>query len=677
MFTQHIPRAAIPAGKSTHSPLTRAGAALGALALGAGIMLVAPVAANAEDVASSYAEGQFLSGTLLGTDLANIVALGSAEARNNGTQDKQTSKDALHASVIQTIDVNAPNGVQVPLDDFIDAGAVNQYAEADRNGVSFGASGAIGDDGVIGAGAVGSGAAGDLDLDLGSQLSGSFDSVLTDLTLSLDAVAAQARGDLNVASGDYRLDGATLVFTSPAIGDLGNKVNTALESVDDSIADLDGENGILGLALDDILNPILATIGSEANVSASITSDVHQAVQPLLTGVYGNGATRFNLQTGTVTMDLEQLHGGTLNNLPVNTEILSDAVISQVLQGITETVTTLADQIVDKVSAALHNAQVDVRADLDLLSSPGSTQGQVCRDIQVPIIGNILGGVVDDTTGGLGGLLDGLRPGNSSTGTVQGIVGYTTETVCEVVESVLPALRSTVNVDVRGTVDQILSGVAAEATASVSLLGGTVNAALDVNGILDGLATGLTDGLFDSDGAVAGLVESLNIGLVDPAETGLLGTTGVGAALTDVLSVRVNLQERSTAGAQDTAIANGSLFTQTAVRVSVLQGAGDLATLSLAAATVGPNITQVVDPGCTVNCGPGVDPDPCVVNCGPGGPGGPGDSGTPTTTAADRLAYTGVGIATLIAVILALLAAGAYMAREGYRRNHTESLVGA
>jgi len=103
----------------------------------------------------------------------------------------------------------------------------------------------------------------------------------------------------------------------------------------------------------------------------------------------------------------------------------------------------------------------------------------------------------------------------------------------------------------------------------------------------------------------------------------------------------------------------------------VLNGVGGsgLATVNLAAATVGPNVTTVVDPGCTVNCGP-TDPG-CTVNCGPGNP---GDPGTPITTAGDRLATTGVGIATLIAVILALLAAGAYMAREGYRKNHPQPL---
>ena len=103
--------------------------------------------------------------------------------------------------------------------------------------------------------------------------------------------------------------------------------------------------------------------------------------------------------------------------------------------------------------------------------------------------------------------------------------------------------------------------------------------------------------------------------------------------------------------AKQLAAMSGSLFTQTAVRVSVL---GDsVATVNLAQATVGPNITRIVD------C---VDPNGC-------------DTGGETTTPegggpGGNLAYTGVGIATLIAVILALLAAGAYLVRESYRRNH-------
>jgi hypothetical protein len=165
---------------------------------------------------------------------------------------------------------------------------------------------------------------------------------------------------------------------------------------------------------------------------------------------------------------------------------------------------------------------------------------------------------------------------------------------------------------------------------------------------------------------VSDLVDGLNAGLVNPAVTGLLGDNGVDAALTDVLSVTVNNQE----------VSNG-LFTETAVRVAVLRdaGAGGLATVNVAAATVGPNVTTVVDPGCTTDCGPGNPGDPGD----PGNPGNPGNPGTGTTgsfhTAAGNLAYTGMGITTLIAVILALLAAGAFLAREGYRRRHSAAVM--
>jgi hypothetical protein len=656
VFTQHIPRTGNPVGKS-HSVFTRVGAGIGTIALAAGFVLVSAPAANADEVATSYAQGQFLSGTLLGSDLANVVELGPAEARNNGTQPLQTSDDPLEASVLQTVNIDAPNGIQTDLGDFVDAGAVNQYAEADKNGVSLGASGAIGDDGAIGAGGTQSGAAGDLGLDLNSLIDGDMASTLTNLSLTLKAAAAQATGSLNTASGDYTLDGAILSFTSPAIADLGGKVDSALGVVDSQLAELSTEDGALGLAVGDILDPVLGVIGSSADVSITIDSDARTAVQSLLTGVYNENGVSVNLQTGEVQIDLAATQGGDLNNLPVNTELLTDDIVNAVLTHITQTVSSLADQLVDKVSVALHSANVGVHASLDLLSPQAAGQVQECTDTQIPIIGDVLG------SGGLGGLLGGLGGLGEVT---QGIVGYTTQTVCNLVDQVLPDLHSTVNVDIDGTVDGLIDGSATTATANISLLDGTIKPSLDVNGIVDGIGDGLLDGLFDSDGAISSLTQALNTGLVQPAVEGLLGDNGVGSALSDLLSVRVNLQETSIASPMGNAVATGSNFTQTAVRVSALNGA---ATLNVAAATVGPNITTVVPP-CTVNCGPN---PPCTTNCGPNPPCVTGCGGTTTTTS--QLAYTGVGIATLIAVILALLAAGAYLAREGYRRNHTKSLT--
>lgn len=658
MFTKHIPRTGKPVGQSNSTITHRAAAAFGVVALTAGFALVAPTAAVADDVAESYAEGQFLSGSIAGLDLAQVVELAAAQAHNNGTQSLQTSKDPLNATVLQAVNVSQPGGVQIPLNSFIDAGAVNQYAEADKGGVSMGSSGAIGDDGGIGAGAVGSGSAGDLDIDVDPLLQEQYASILTDLTVSLEAVAAQASANLTTASGDYTIADATLILHSPAIGQLTDKVNAALGTVDQRLLALEGDDGVLGNVVDGVLDPVLGVLGSSADVTVNIDTDLHAAVASLLGGDYGNGAVHFNLQTGAIEVDLEALLGGELNDLPPNTELLTDAAISQVLKGITDTVATLADQIVDRVELALHNAKVDIHADLDLLTPQAPEQTQVCNEIQVPIIGDILGGA--------GGLLGGLLGGGSGSGPVQGIIGYTTQTVCNLVETVLPDLHSSVNVDIEGTVDQLLSGAAAKADASISLLGGTVNAAVNVDAILDGLANGLTDSLFDGDGTVQSLVDSLNGLLVNPAVTGLLGNSGIEGLLTDVLSIKVNVQETSTTS-------EGSMFTETAVRVAVL--GGDLATVNVAAATVGPNVNTIVDPGCqtncnppcTVNCGPGGDPDPCFTNCPAGNP-------NPGTSGFDRLAMTGVGIATLIAVILALLAAGAILAREGYRRNHPQVL---
>lgn len=653
MFT-HIPRTGKPVGKS-HS-LTRATAVVGVIALSSGLALLAPVSANADTLPASFAEGQFLSGTLAGSNLANVVELGPAQARNNGEQPLQTSKNPLEASALQTTVVNEPGGVHPAVGDpagtgtTADAGALGQYAEADRNGSSMGSAGAIGSDGSIGTGR-GTGNSGTVQVGLDSAMGGQLGSALNNLKLSLAAVSAQAIGDLNTASGDYTLDGATLTFTSPAIGDLTAKVNNALAAFNTQIAGLSGSDGNLAQVVDDVLNPLLAVTGSSANVSVSIDSKVQSAINALLKSQYGNDAVKFNPETGDVTVDLAALHGGDLNNLPVNTELISDQVVTQVLKGITDTISTLADQIVAKATAALGDAKVNITGDVNLFTAQAPTQSQVCHDVQVPIIGDILGGGA--------GLL-----GIGGSGSSQGIIGYTVQTVCDVVEHALPDLKSTVKVDINGTVDQLLSGTAAKADVAVSLLDGTVSAPVNINGILDGLGSVLGDGLFGNGGAVSQLTGSLASGLVQPAQAGLLGDNSVNTALTDGLSVRVNLQELALAGEHGMAVTTGQMFTQTAVRVTV---GPQLATLNLAAATVGPNITTVV-PGCTTNCGGPGDPG-CTINCSSGNPNGL------SATAASRLAMTGVGIATLIAVILALLAAGAYLAREGYRRNHPHSLT--
>ena len=274
------------------------------------------------------------------------------------------------------------------------------------------------------------------------------------------------------------------------------------------------------------------------------------------------------------------------------------------------------------------------------------------------LVGGILGG------GGLGGLLGG---GGTTTAPTLTYLGTTVvDTVCSLVPTVLDLLHTSVTLDIEGTISEILAKKASTTTLSLQVLGQTVNVPLaDILGILGGLGLTLEDGLFGDDGAVQDLLDALNLNLLDPAMDGLFGDdildiVGLGLALEDILSIKVNVQERFVVGGSGLAITQpGSYFTETAVRVSLLSG--DLAVVNVAAATVGPNINRVIDPE---------DPD-CTVNCGPGGPGDPGDPSSSGN--GGNLAMTGVGIATLVAVILALLAAGAYLAREGYRKNHQQA----
>lgn len=686
MFTTAHPRVATPRGGSAprnhHGTATRIGATVTAVALGGAFALVAPLSASAADVPTSYAEGQFLSGTLLGVDLDTVVTLGSAEAFNDGTQTTQTSKDPLDAAVLEdAVVVNEAESPQLDLGGVLQIGPVAQFAQASSDGSSLAAAGAVADDGAIGVGTDTSTPPANATLDLAALLGPEFASTLVDLKLEVGAIAAQAEADLDTASGDYQIEDAILTFSSPAIADLTPKVDSALQEVVDTLGELVGSNGQLigdvnGALVD--IDPLLNLLGGTGNVTATIDAgDLEEIVHSILEEEYGDDGVSFDLETGEVHVDLAAFVGGDLNDLAPGTELLTDEVVGDILDSITTTVAGIADQVVAKVEDALHDATVDIHADLTANVAQAPLVREVCqlvdRVLTTPVLRDatslelLTNGLVGDlgalvNTGVLGTLTDGLLDEVGDfvlvDGNVQRITGFVNQTVqdnvCNTTSSAMAPLTTSVVLDIESTVDELLDGGSARAVADVDILG--VPANLNLNAVLSDLGGTLLDGLFDGDGAVQDLADALDTNLVNPANEGLLGSGDgtVGDALRDVLSVQANVQELGAGPA------GGGEFTQTALRVSVL--GDDLATLSLAQATVGPNVTTIVDPECT-------DPDGCDVGgettTPPGGGGGGGS-----------LAYTGIGIATLIAVILALLAAGAYLVRESYRRNHPVEIGG-
>jgi hypothetical protein len=483
----------------------------------------------------------------------------------------------------------------------------------------------------VGAGPVDSAPSGSATLDLDSLLGSRFDGVLSDLKLQADAAGAQARGKLNVASGDYSLAGLKLTFTSPAIAHLSSRVSSALDPVEGELGDLGGSDGALASAVNSVvkrINPILNLAGADASVHAQVTSDLDAAIKPLLTGSYGTGAVSFNLDTGAVSVDLAKLLGGDISKEPAGTEVLSDAVVNQVLNGITGTVATLGDQILAKARTALMKARVDVDATVDA-STPQSSGN--CTDAGSGAgLGDLVGGIV-------GGL------------------------PCTSASKVLPDLKTSLDVHLHGTVGQLVDGTASQASGTLKLLG--VPASVNVGNIVDGVSNQLTNHLLDGNSAVSKLTESLDTKLVNPAVTGLLGSNNsVKTALTDALSVRLNNQDLAPAG-------TGSTFTETALRVGVLSDAapGGVATVNLAQASVGPNVTRVVAAGSPSDPGLPGDPEAPTLS---GSGSNPSSVSAPSVPAVlGTMAFTGVSVELLVTIMLALLAAGAYLVREGYRRN--------
>jgi len=673
---------------TTASRVRRLAAGLTSVALATGFALAGATTAQAADTAPvATADAQFLSGSLLGTNLDNVASLEGAHAEVRANGAPMTVKDPLKAKAVNAVTVGDGSSQQTDGGGVVQVGAVGQYATAANDGTSAAETGAVQKDGGVGIGHDQTMEGGNATLDLSTLLGGAFASNIADLKLAIEAVAAQAASDGAKASGDYSLGGVDLTFTSPAISQLIEKVNTALDSLQNRLSALDGSDGLLVSDLNKSLiklNPALNLLGGNAHVTASIdTGDLHKLVQNLLTTQYGTDGVTFDLETGVVTLNLEKLLGENLNHLAPGTELVDSSILNPVLTSVTTKVSGIADQVVGAVKDALNNATVTLHADLSEKVTQAPLVQTICKLVdkviqvptqvvqQVTIQDPVINGVPLPVVNGVP-QLNGVPVVGSLVGKVTGTLTYITMTVnqtvtklvdqtvtqnvCSQVSTALPALTTSLTADITGTINEFLTGAALHAKATAQVLGVTVP--VDLNLALGNMAGSLGGQLFGSDSAVTDLVNALNTGLVDPAVQGLTGDSNSVAKLADVLSVRVNNKD----------ISNGT-FTETAVEVRVIPGltgglgaapqaaAGGAAQINLARASVGPNVVSG-EVG-------GVETTP------------PPNSGNPGTTAGNiaRLATTGVGIAALVAAVLALLAAGAYLVRESYRRNHSAMAV--
>ncbi len=366
-------------------------------------------AAQAAPGDTSTSEARFLGGSLLldGVSLDDVALLASAQSSNAGVPDPDIDTASIDLTALNALNLAVPGGVSVPLGTFLQLGSVNQYTSASDNGVSRAATGAVSDAGIVdttGSGAYPSNAS----LSLTPLLGEAITENIANLDLQIGAITSEATldGATSAITRDYSIAGADLSTQVPAIGDLVNTLvgpTGVASTVDTAVNGLTGPSGALAVALS-TLNPLLEALPGSDGITATVTTDIAGALNTLLDTPLTDGVVTINLRTGAITADLDALltsaaPGTGLNNLDVGQEILSPAVITELVDSITDLLNQVPTLVETTLTTTLNAAQVNISASVDLLviaidAEVSGTVGQVLDhtatanvSLTVPLVG--------------------------------------------------------------------------------------------------------------------------------------------------------------------------------------------------------------------------------------------------------------------------------------------------
>lgn len=373
--------------KATQRPRLVAMTLTGSLSSGALLLGSAAPAMAADPVSQS--EGRFLGGSVLGTDLATLLSVASAQAASAGIQDE----------MLNPLSVAALNAVDIPLgainllgaNGVLTLGAVAQYALAEADGSSLAAAGAVTDAGAIGVGGVGGVPVSDASLDLSDLIPGGLAGVLGGVSLDVGALAAratQAAGSGGAQAGSYSIADLDLDVTSPAVAQVLATLRTTLAGLQSSVD---------GIA--DVLDTL--TLGLAVVTGIPQLTDIVDALGPVTSG---DGSLRVDLQSGTIEIDVAALvdaAGPDLNNLPADTELLpliAATLTTQLLPTITTALTNLTGALtaaLNGIGATVLGLPIDVG---DLLSAVTPVLTSVTGVVNTAI--SSLDPVLDDTLAG-------------------------------------------------------------------------------------------------------------------------------------------------------------------------------------------------------------------------------------------------------------------------------------
>ncbi|MEK6345309.1 MAG: choice-of-anchor G family protein, partial [Curtobacterium sp.] len=341
------------------STATRFALRAGATATVAAVIIGgAALPANAAATDVTQAEGRLLAGS--GTvDLDTIAALAGSYGATAPGGAADGGSNPLDLDVLNTIGVNAPNGIPLlGTNGLVDVGVVGQYSSTSTTG-AVASAGAITGDGAIQVGATGPGAS----VDLTPLLDGlDLDGLISDASVDLGALSARAEATRTFTGSDvttdYQVASADVSVVSPAVAALVGQLDTALDASGTTLEtalSADGVTaGVTGAVADDLAGALGIVPGIVVGpTTATITADVDlgQAVSSVTETPLTSGAVTIDLSTGTVSIDLADLY--TLNDLAPNTRLLASDTINAQIEA------SIADILENQVPALLTDAVQD------------------------------------------------------------------------------------------------------------------------------------------------------------------------------------------------------------------------------------------------------------------------------------------------------------------------------
>jgi len=362
--------------------------------------------AQAATTPNAQSVGRFLDGALGGNPIQSLADVKDARAVNPGSTSVQ---NPLTASLLNhALTLPLDGALQLPQLLGINLGAVNQVAQANADGSSFGASGAVDNGGGVSIGGqngfpsdatinlTASGLAGN-SLGSGSLPGlgslGSLGDALGGITVKLGALSSNVvtpTGYDKGATTDYNIADATITIGSPALGSL--------------LSTLLGPSG----AVSGLVNSLTSALGNTLGLPAACNLGTILTSTLTLEG----GAIVIDPTAGGITIDLEKLLdqlGLKINDLPANTDLI-DYLLNYLTSanGLTQGLINIFNGLTNPLEQKLTDCTKALTGSATA-PNPGT------------------GSNVSGLTGLLGGLLGGLLP--SGGGSVTNLIGTLINTV--------------------------------------------------------------------------------------------------------------------------------------------------------------------------------------------------------------------------------------------------------